>query len=99
MKTRTATKPYRDKLGNKIKPVKDSMAFDDRSVKIGPLSADEEKIYRDLIDNTCKIVNFDDTVLNIINEEAADYFAGRKSLDETADIIQNRVTTYVNEKR
>ena len=27
------------------------------------------------------------------------YFAGQKSLDETADIIQNRVKTYVNENR
>jgi hypothetical protein len=37
--------------------------------------------------------------MNIITEEAANYFNGQKSLDETADIIQNRVTTYVNENR
>lgn len=35
----------------------------------------------------------------IIKEEAGAYFAGQKSLDETAKIIQNRVFTYVSERR
>ena len=38
-------------------------------------------------------------VNNIIKEEAAQYFAGQKSLDETARVIQNRVSTYVAERR
>ena len=38
-------------------------------------------------------------VNNIIKEEAAQYFAGQKSLDDTVRIIQNRVSTYVAERR
>ena len=38
-------------------------------------------------------------VNNIIKEEAAQYFAGQKSLDDTVRIIQNRVFTYVAERR
>lgn len=38
-------------------------------------------------------------LMSIIKEEADAYFAGGKSLDETAGLIQNRVTLYVNENR
>lgn len=37
-------------------------------------------------------------VFEIINEEAEAYYSGAKSLDETAKIIQNRVSTYIAEK-
>lgn len=40
----------------------------------------------------------DDTVLGIIREEAEAFFAGQKSADEVARIIQNRVLLYVEEK-
>ena len=35
--------------------------------------------------------------MNIITEETAPYFAGQKSVDEVADIIQSRVRIYINE--
>lgn len=38
-------------------------------------------------------------LLDIILDQAAPYFAGDKSLDETADLIQRRATLYVNENR
>ena len=38
-------------------------------------------------------------VNNIIKEEAAAYFAGNKSLDETVKLIQNRVSILVAESR
>ena len=99
MKSLTATKAYKDEFGHRITPVDESWAAGDGRVKIGPLPPEDEKIYRDLINNTTKVVTFDDSILDIIREEATDYFEGRRSLDETADIIQNRITTYVNEKR
>ena len=99
MKTKTATKAYTDEYGNKIEPNDNSWGWDDLEVKIGPLSADEEKIFRDAINNTTKVSESDGAIMNIITEEAKNYFGGQKGLDETADIIQNRVTTYVNENR
>lgn len=45
------------------------------------------------------VVRNNSSVNSIIEEEAGAYFAGQKSLDETAKIIQNRVFTYVSERR
>lgn len=41
----------------------------------------------------------DSVLISIIDEQAAACFAGDKSLDETADLIQRRVSLYVNENR
>lgn len=41
----------------------------------------------------------DSALLEIILEQAAPYFAGDKSLEETADLIQRRASLYVNENR
>ena len=45
------------------------------------------------------VLRYNVPVNNIIKEEAAQYFAGQKSLDDTVRIIQNRVFTYVAERR
>ena len=42
---------------------------------------------------------YDASVENIINEEAAAYFAGQKGAEETADIIQSRVKVYISETK
>lgn len=34
-----------------------------------------------------------------IYESCGAYFAGDKTLDETVDLIQNRVTLYINERK
>ncbi|MBR4760310.1 MAG: extracellular solute-binding protein [Lachnospiraceae bacterium] len=99
MKSRTATKAYKDEFGHRITPLEESWDYGGGHVNVGPLSPEEEKMYRDLINNTTKVVTFDDTVLEIVKEEAAVYFKGQASIDEAADSIQNRVTTYVNEQR
>lgn len=39
----------------------------------------------------------DTNILNIVQEEAAAYFAGDKSAEETAGVIQSRVIIYLNE--
>ena len=38
-------------------------------------------------------------ILNLINEEAAAYFAGQKSVDDVTNIIQSRVSIYVKENQ
>lgn len=100
MKTQTATEPYTDEYGRSITPnYMNAFSEGDVQIDYSPLSPDEEKLYRDLVNTTTKIRGDNEEVVNIICEEAGAYFAGQKSLDETADIIQNRVTNYVNEIR
>lgn len=47
----------------------------------------------------CRADNSENFVYNIIQEEAAMYFAGQRPVGETAEIIQNRVQNYLDENR
>lgn len=42
---------------------------------------------------------YNEKLLNIVEEEAAAYFAGQKNAEAVADIIQSRAQIYVNENR
>ena len=53
----------------------------------------------ELIENTNKIVRYDKVLQDIVLDEAAAYFAGDKSVEETAKLIQGRAQIYVNEQR
>ena len=95
MKAKTTTTKYTDEYGCKSP----TQRGNDFEVTIGPLSKEEEQLYRDLVNNTVKVAGSNTAISDIIIEEAKNYFGGQKSVDETAQIIQNRVTTYVNENR
>lgn len=69
------------------------------SYDIYSCSQEEADAVRKLIDNTTTLVSQDTQIMNIINEEVAPYFDGQKSVQEVADIIQNRIQTYVDEIR
>ena len=99
MKAKTATEKYTDEFGQEVLPLDSSWGWDDLEVKIVPLTDKEAKLYEDLVNNTKKFGGYNNALMEIITEEAKAYFAGEKSLDETADIIQNRIKTYVNENR
>lgn len=64
-------------------------------------SPTEEEIqqYIDLINRTNKVEWKDNNIYRIVEEEAKTCFAGQRNEEETARIIQNRVTTYMNEKK
>lgn len=60
---------------------------------------DEVDIIMDLINKARPVTNSNgnDEILNIINEEAAAYYQGQKSVDEVTAIIQSRINIYVSE--
>ena len=37
--------------------------------------------------------------MDLVLEECADFFSGAKTAEQTASLIQDRVSTYVNEQR
>lgn len=51
------------------------------------------------IEYTTKAVEFDTSITDIVYEEAQAYFAGQKSVDEVARLIQSKANIYVNEQR
>ena len=53
----------------------------------------------ELIENTNKMARYDKVLLDIVLDEAAAYFAGDKSVEETTKLIQGRAQIYVNEQR
>lgn len=99
VKSKTATEKYTDELGNEVEPLQSGWGWDDLNIDIGPLTDKQAQMYIDLVNNTDKTGEYNDEIGNIITEEAKAYFSGQKGLDETADVIQNRVKTYVNENR
>ena len=52
----------------------------------------------DLINSAERTASYDESIMEIIRDEAAAFFAGQKSAKETAAVIQSRVNIYVNEQ-
>ncbi|MBO4457502.1 MAG: extracellular solute-binding protein [Butyrivibrio sp.] len=70
----------------------------DNKTEIKPLSEAEVQRVSDYILSIDKArISFDGKVSEIINEEASAFFSGQKSVEEVADIIQSRVSTYISE--
>jgi hypothetical protein len=57
----------------------------------------DNKIIFDLIDSISTVSRTDTNIWNIVNDDAENFFAGKKSARETAAMIQNRVSTYLEE--
>ena len=68
------------------------------SVGIHAMTEAEADELRGLIDNATLTYTVHDDVKDIINEEAQYYFAGTRSAEETATIIQDRVQLYLDER-
>jgi hypothetical protein len=60
--------------------------------------ADNAKMFA-LFESIDGIYRENTAIINIISEETASYFAGNKSAEETAAVIQNRATTYLEETK
>ena len=71
---------------------------DDGSISIYAMTQEQADQILDLINATTTVFGYDESILNIISDEAAAYFAGEKSLDDTANMIQSRVNLYVAEQ-
>lgn len=78
----------------------DAEAYDPVSgdfVKLKPLSQEDIKKFYDYTVSINSSIEFNTEVSSIISEEASAFFAGQKSAEEVAKIIQKRVTIYINE--
>lgn len=52
-----------------------------------------------LVQSTTKPLNYDQSIVDIVTGEAQAYFAGQKSADEVARLVQSKANIYVNEQR
>ena len=60
---------------------------------------EDVQLLKDLINNTTKVLNYDEELLNIITDEAQPFINGEKSASEVASLIQSRIKIYVNEQK
>ena len=83
--------------GDKKEEYDDTYYLDDQEIIVDPLTQEELKELEDFIDSVTLIYSDNSNVNKIIEEEASAFFSGQKSAKEVADIIQSRLTIYVNE--
>jgi ABC-type glycerol-3-phosphate transport system substrate-binding protein len=69
-------------------------------VTVGAIPSDSDiSEFREVVDSTTRMMYENDVITDIILEETAAYFAGDKSAEECARVIQSRASLYVGEQR
>lgn len=97
--SRTKEKPfYLDDNGNKVE-YDATYWVGGEEIKLPPLNQEETNEVLTFIRSVNTRGYTNENIFNIINEEAAAYFAGQKDVETTASLIQNRVQLFVNENR
>lgn len=71
---------------------------DSYQISTGPATKEDVQTLRDLIKNS-KTREYTYDIKLIIGEDIQDYFNGRKGIDDTVKVIQDRMSKYVNENR
>lgn len=66
---------------------------------LDPLSQEQIDEVVSFILSIDKCYYYNESIINIVNEEMDAYFTGQKSAQEVAKIIQNRAQIYVDENR
>lgn len=85
-----------DDDGNKVE-YDETYWIGDQEIIIQPLSAERAQELKEYTLSVDKLYYYDSSISDIIAEEAAPFFAGQKTAEQAADIIQSRVQIYVNE--
>ena len=67
--------------------------------EIYALTEDQVQQIRELILTTTKVADYDQAILDIVKEQAAPFFAGQKTAEEVAKLVQSKANIYVNEQR
>lgn len=89
-----------DEDGNKLEYSNSSYGWgDDITIEVYAVTQEEADSIWKVIEQIDGTVSPHLDLLNIITEEAAPYFAGQKTVDEVAEIIQSRIKIYVSESK
>ena len=65
--------------------------------KYTQMTNEQAERFLDLLDHIENVAIYDETVMDIIMSESEDFFAGHRTAEETADIIQSKVRLYLAE--
>lgn len=91
---------YTNENGEKVsEPETSSVFLNGKEIKIPVPSQEDVNTVMNIINSLDMKVSVDSKITGIINEEAGAFFAGQKSAENTADIIQSRVKVYISETK
>jgi ABC-type glycerol-3-phosphate transport system substrate-binding protein len=90
-----------DENGERMPIVRASMWNKDtqQTEEIYCLTEDQVQQIRELILTTTKVADYNQEILDIVKEQAAPFFAGQKSAEDVAKLVQSKANLYVNEQR
>ena len=91
--------PVLDLDGNPIEESQGGWGWDDMMIDIRATSQSEYDQIMELYNAIDSVYSYDTKIFDIVTDVADSYFAGDRSLEDAASLIQNRVNTYVNESR
>ena len=89
-----------DENGNKIEQSQGGFGWGDGAmVEIYAMTQEQADKLMELIESTEKVANYDSAIYDIVTEQAAAFFAGQKSAEEVAKLVQSKANIFVNEQR
>lgn len=77
---------------------KGSYYTEDTSIEVFEATPEEAAAVKKLIDSADNKFEYHVEIMDIISEEAEAFLAGQKSAEDVAEIIQNRVSLYLQEQ-
>lgn len=83
-----------------INDIQDKVKSGDYTLANGQRGEDTDEqftVFKQTVQSADQYLELDGQVFNIAGEESLAFFSGQKSAEEVAELIQNRVTTYLNE--
>ena len=72
--------------------------FNDPSMPSSVIDTSVIYNFENIINSCSQVASLDPEIMVIIKEEIPAYFAGQKTIDEVISIINDRVTTFINER-
>ena len=88
-----------DENGNKIEESQGTWGWGNITIEMYALTQEEADSIVDVINATTRVYSYDEDIMDIITSEAAAFFAGQKSADEVAKLVQSKANIKVNERR
>ena len=92
---------YTDPETGEEKPVSTGgIGFGDgEMIELYAITQEEMDLFMKLYESCGGVTSYNENISNIVNEETAAFFDGQKTAEETASLIQNRVSLYIQEQK
>lgn len=85
-----------DAYGNSVIPLEGGVMWDNKDIKLRPLTREETEQFEYLISNSGIRRTTDKHMLDIVTDISDKYFSGELQLDDTINMIQEETTDYMN---